>query len=117
MNIVTTAGLTALLTDGYAQWDYLAVGTGIVAAPTVSTTALATEIDRVTMGSRSASAGQLILEAMLYNNDGVGTLTEVGVFDAASGGNLLAYVTLSSSTVKTANEALIFSLTITLGND
>lgn len=113
--VLTTAGLAALLTNGDDTFTHFAVGTGTT-TPTLSDTALAAEIDRVAVTAKVVSANELEVQAFLTNGDGNGTLTEYGLYTAASGGTLLARGLFSTALVKTSQAPAVIVVTITLTN-
>lgn len=115
MAILTSLGLNARQTDGYTDFLYLAVGTGSQ-TEAVGLTALATELVRVAIGARTVAGAVLTLEALLTNAQGNGDLTEWGIFDASSGGNMLAYGTWSTAQTKTSSQGAILIVTDTLSN-
>lgn len=113
--VLTTAGLTALLTNGDDQFTHFAVGTGTT-TPTVSDTALATEIDRVALTAKVINNNELEVQAFLTNADGNGTLTEYGLWTAATGGTLLARGLFTTAVSKNAQAPAVIVVTITLTN-
>lgn len=113
--ILTPAGAEAKHTNGYTQFTHLAVGTG-TQTEAESVTALATELDRIAIGGYDPTDFTLLYETLFSNAEGVGTITEMGFYDASSGGNLLAYHVFASAIVKAANEALLISVSEVLAN-
>ena len=119
-NMVANAGRTWLLNMGTqgtppAKMGWMALGTGTT-APTTSDTALQTEM----AGSRTATTnnGAITAQSMVFTctfNPGVatGSLTEAGIFNATSGGTMLAHVTFGTIT-KNAGDTLTITWTITL---
>jgi len=100
-NIITDAGLAAiirLIFSGLTEnkFGYLAIGTGTT-AEAVTDTALQTEVKRkaatITQETTTISGDTAKLEATFSSADGLtGTqnISETGIFNAASGGILLA---------------------------
>lgn len=87
-NTVTTAGKNALLDQLLAsptlgKPTHMAVGTG-----TPSGTALGTELDRNALTSKNRSTNVVTMVGDWAAGDGTGAITEAGVFDAASSGNM-----------------------------
>jgi hypothetical protein len=118
-NLVTNAGLNLVrdLLDGdsVAGITHFAVGTG-TAAVTALDTALGTEVFRDVAGGRTSNAQQLVLSYYLNSADANGnTLSEAGLFNAASAGTMFARVALSPPITKTAAVAVSFFWTINLG--
>ena len=118
-NLVTNAGLDLVrdLLDGdsVAGITHFAVGTGSAAATALDTT-LDTEVFRDTVSGRTSNAQQLVVQYYLNSADANGnTLTELGLFNAASAGTLFARVALGTSIVKTAAIAVTLNWSINLG--
>jgi hypothetical protein len=111
---LTQAGLDAMAGTGRANFTYLGVGTGS-ASFSLGMTAMGTELVRVAL-SVSLSSSALTMTAYLNSAQANGTLTEYGMWDAASGGNLLLYGTWPTAKVKDSSEAMLISETVTLAN-
>ena len=96
-NIVTTVGRSALVDllqdhTAVAEWQYIAVGTG-VGAEAEGDEALGTEVDRViaTQGEPAGQPTTYQLTVTWTNGEGsTVALTEIGVFNDAVAGTLLA---------------------------
>jgi hypothetical protein len=117
-NLITTAGLTRLAAlvagTGATAPSHMAIGTGTT-APTISDTTLATEVDRNALVATTASANVVTYRAYWAKSDGnTNTIAEVGLFDAAAAGTLIARTILDSTVVKNATKALSISWTFTL---
>lgn len=108
---LTDIGVNKLMDDGKADFAYMAVGTGIQVF-NVNLTALVTENVRVAI-SPSVAGTVLTVSGFLNNTQGNATLTECGLFDAASSGNMLAYGTFATSVVKDSSKGLIIDATVT----
>ena len=118
-NLVVNDGLNLIrdLLDGdaVAGITHFAVGTGTAAA-TAGDTALGTEVFRAAVTGRTSNSQQLVVSYYLPSGSANGnTLTEAGLFNAASVGTMFARVKLASSIVKTASIAVTFTWTINLG--
>lgn len=118
-NLVTNAGLNLVrdLLDGdsVAGITHFAVGTGSAVVTALDTT-LDNEVFRDTVSGRTSNAQQLVVQYYLGSGDANGnTLTELGLFNAASAGTLFARVALGTSVVKTAAIAVTFNWSINLG--
>jgi len=105
-NIITNAGLAEIVKLvfglGGTAFKYLAIGTGTT-AETASDTALEAEIARkqatITQTTTSVSKDTALLEATFSSADdlsGTQNISEAGVFNASSGGTLLARKTFSA---------------------
>lgn len=112
-NTVTTAGknmiadrLLASPTLGVPT--HMAIGTGSPAA-----NALGTELDRNALTSKNRSGAVVTFVADWAAGDGTGAITEAGIFDAASTGNM--HMSQSFSVVnKGASDVLSISWTLTV---
>ncbi len=110
---IPTAGLAAMSTKlGSTLWVAVGTGTGDF---TDDETTMYTELVRVAVVTYRASDSQLQLEAALTSTQGVGTLTEIGVFDAASGGSMWAHYPISPSDVKPNTEGRVYLVQIPIG--
>jgi hypothetical protein len=112
-NTVTTAGknmiadrLLASPTLGVPT--HMAIGTG-----TGGTTALTTELDRNAFTTKTRSNAVVTMVGDWAAGDGTGALTEAGVFDAASVGNMHLYTSFSVIN-KGAADALTITWTLTI---
>ena len=118
-NLVTTVGLRqalkmALGVSGGTAAYYLAVGTGAAVAPTVASTALVTALAGHFQLTNAVNANVATLEGFLTNSQGIGTLTEWGLFDSVL--TMLGYGQFTPSVVKTAANTLTVTVTATLVN-
>jgi len=116
-NVITNVGLSAItqLTFGLgsAPFKYIAIGTG-TNAESVTDTALQNEIARkqagITQTTTLISGDTAVLEATFSSSDnlsGTITITEIGVFNASSGGTLLARKVISGIPVNfTAGDSI-----------
>jgi hypothetical protein len=112
-NTVTTAGknmiadrLLASPTLGVPT--HMAIGTG-----TGGTTTLTTELDRNAFTTKTRSNAVVTMVGDWAAGDGTGALTEAGVFDAASAGNMHLYTSFSVIN-KGAADALTITWTLTI---
>jgi hypothetical protein len=106
--------------DGNAvssPWNYIAIGTGST-APAAGDTALVTELVRLQDSQAeytSTPSSQLELVASFGPGVGTGTVRESGLFNANSGGDMLARQTFTEIT-KGASDTLTVTWTITLSS-
>ena len=112
-NAITTAGKNGmadqlLASPSLGKPTHMAVGTG-----SPSGTALGTEVDRNALTSKTRSTNVVTLVGDWAAGDGTGTLTEAGIFDASSAGNMWNSGTLSPSVPKGASDTLQITWTIT----
>lgn len=111
-NTVTTAGKNGaadqlLASPTLGKPTHMAIGTG-----TPSATALGTELDRNALTSKTRSGAVVTMVGDWAAGDGTGALTEAGVFDAASAGNM--WLSASFAVVnKGANDTLQITWTLT----
>ena len=119
-SLVTTLGLTALAN----QWTglsspttmpHLAVGSGTT-TPALSDTALQTEIVRVSPDTKSVSEGVITVEHYYGTTEGNGTIAEVGLLSASSGGILHVHGQPAAAVTKTTNKTMRITVTLTLSN-
>lgn len=112
-NTVTTAGKNGiadqiLASPSLNKPTHMAVGTG-----TPSGTALGTENDRNALSSKTRSGAVVTMVGDWAAGDATAALTEAGVFDAASTGNM--WLSTSFSVInKGANDTLQISWTLTI---
>ena len=113
-NTVTTAGKNGLADQSLAsptlaKMTHMALGTGSPGA-----TALGTEIDRNALATKTRSGNVITMTATWAAGDGTGTLTEAGVFDAASTGNMWLSASYTAKP-KGASDSLTVTWTLTVG--
>jgi hypothetical protein len=97
-------------------WNYIAIGTGST-APAAGNTALVSELVRLqdTEAEYTTTSKQLELQVVFDPGTGTGTIAESGLFNAASGGDMLARQTFAAIS-KGASDTLTVTWTITLSN-
>ncbi len=111
-NTVTTAGKNGaadqlLASPTLGKPTHMAIGTG-----TPTGTALGTELDRNALTSKTRSGAVVTFQGDWAAGDGTGAITEAGVFDAASSGNM--WMSASFSVInKAAGDTLSISWTLT----
>ena len=112
-NTVTTAGKNGiadqtLASPSLGKPTHMAVGTG-----TPSATALGTELDRNALTSKTRSSAVVTMVGDWAAGDGTGAITEAGIFDASSTGNM--WCSASFAVVnKGASDTLSISWTLTI---
>lgn len=112
-NTVTTAGKNGiadqiLASPTLGKPTHMAVGTG-----TPSGTALGTELDRNALTSKTRSGAVVTMVGDWAAGDATGAITEAGVFDASSGGNM--WLSSSFSVInKGASDTLQITWTLTI---
>jgi len=112
-NTVTTAGKNGiadqiLASPTLGKPTHMAVGTG-----SPSATALGTELDRNANTSKTRSDAVVTIIGDWAAGDGTGTLTEAGIFDASSNGNMWMSASFSAL-VKGAADTLQITWTLTV---
>lgn len=111
-NTVTTAGKNGaadqiLASPTLGKPTHMAIGTG-----TPTGTALQTELDRNALTSKTRSNAVVTMVGDWAAGDGTGAITEAGVFDASSTGNM--WMSASFSVInKAAADTLSISWTLT----
>lgn len=113
-NTVTTAGKNAiadqlLASPSLAKPQYMAIGTG-----TPSGTALGAEVARAAFSTLTRSTNVVTAVGNYAAGTGTGTITEEGIFDAASVGNMHFSSSFGAIT-KGASDTLQITHTITVG--
>ena len=114
-NLVVTAGknwVADRMNDANTVMTHMAVGTGTTAAAAGNTT-LVTENDRNALTSTTVSGNAIAYVATWAAGDGTAALTEAGLFDAASAGDMLAR-TVFSVVNKGAADSMTITWTITV---
>ena len=116
-NIVVTAGkgyvASRLKESGRAtEMGYMAIGTGTGTAAVANTT-LGTELDRNALTSTTVSGVTVAYVGQWNAGDGTGAITEAGIFNASSGGTMLARVKFDVIN-KGANDSMTITWTITV---
>lgn len=116
-NLVVSVGknfITSRMKDGTATaMTHMAVGTGNTAESTSDTT-LDSEAARVALTSSTVTANAIAYVATFPAGTGTAALVEAGLFNAASGGTMLARTTYSVIN-KGAADTLTVTWTITVG--
>jgi hypothetical protein len=116
-NLITNVGRNAIVerldsSPGTSQPTHMAIGTGTNAAA-AGDTALQTELDRNALTSNTSSANVLTMVGDWAAGDGTGTITEAGVFNAASGPSLYSRAVFGAI-AKAAGDTLSITWTYTL---
>jgi hypothetical protein len=112
INTVTTAGKQGaadqvLASPTLGKPTHMAIGTG-----TPSGTALGTELDRNALTSKTRSGAVVTMVGNWAAGDGTGAITEAGIFDASSVGNM--WTSASFSVInKGSNDTLQITWTLT----
>ncbi|MBT4123249.1 MAG: hypothetical protein HOE35_04880 [Candidatus Ruthia sp.] len=116
-NLVVTAGknwVADRMADANAVMSHMAIGTGTTAAA-AGDTALGTQLDRnaLTTSGGVVSGNTITYASTWAAGDGTGAVTEAGIFDASSGGDMLAR-TVFSVVNKGAADSMTITWTITV---
>lgn len=115
-NLVVATGLDFIASrmkdDSSTAMGYMAIGTGTTAAAGGDTT-LGTELDRNALSSTTVTGNQIEYVASWVAGDGTGAVTEAGIFNADTAGDMLAR-TVFDVVNKAANDSLSITWTITL---
>lgn len=117
-NLVTQTGKNGiadqvLASPTLAKPGWMAVGTGTT-SPATGDTALQTESARVALTSKTRSTNVITYVGTFAAGTGTGALTEAGIFDAATTGNLWNRVTFAAVN-KGASDSLTITWTTTIG--
>ena len=116
-NLVVTAGknwVADRMADANAVMSHMAIGTGTTAAA-AGDTALGTQLDRnaLTTSGGVVSGNTITYASTWAAGDGTGAVTEAGIFDASTGGDMLAR-TVFSVVNKGAADSMTITWTITV---
>ena len=114
-NLVVTAGkewVADRMNDANTVMTHMAVGTGTTAAA-AGDTALGTQLDRNALTSTTVTGNTIEYACTWAAGDGTGALTEAGIFDASTGGDMLAR-TVFSVVNKGAADSMTITWTITV---
>jgi len=119
-SLITDNGLNAAVSKwlnvgSTTNMTHLAVGSGTT-TPAVTDTAMQTEIVRVAPDTKSVSDNIITLEHYYGTTEGNGTIAEVGVLSASSGGVLHMHGQPAAAVTKTTNKTMRVTVTITLDN-
>lgn len=115
-NLIVTVGKNhiAARIQGTSQgvMSYMAIGT-VATTPTVGDLTLNTEIARVALATYTNSTNTIQATATFAGGTGTGTLREAGLFNASTGGTMLAHTTFPAIT-KASSDTLSITWTITI---
>jgi hypothetical protein len=116
-NLIVTVGVNGIVdqlvaSPGINKPSHMAIGTGGT-SPSAGQTTLTTELDRNALTSKSRSGAVLTMVGDWAAGDGTGAITEAGVFDASSSGNMYSRA-LFSTINKAAGDTLQITWTYTL---
>ena len=114
-NLVVTAGknwVADRMNNANTVMSHMALGTGTTAAAAGNTT-LVTELDRNALTSTTVTGNAIEYAATWAAGDSTGAITESGIFDASSAGDMLAR-TVFSVVNKGANDSMTITWTITV---
>ncbi len=115
-NLVVTAGknfVSSRMKDTTkAAMSHMAVGTGTTAAAAGNTT-LVTELDRNALTSTTVTTNEIAYVCTWAAGDGTGAITEAGLFNASSGGDMLCR-TVFSVVNKGSADSMTITWTITV---
>jgi hypothetical protein len=114
-NLVVTAGkewVADRMNNANTVMTYMSIGTGTTAAAAGNTT-LVTELDRNALSSTTVTGADVAYVATWAAGDGTGAITEAGIFNAASAGDMLAR-TVFSVVNKGADDSMTITWTVTV---
>jgi hypothetical protein len=110
-NLVVTTGkeyVASRMKDATTTaMSHMAVGSGST-SPAAGDTALGSELDRQALASTTVSSNEITYVATFGAGDGTGAISEAGLFNAASGGDMLCRTTFG-----VVNKGASDSMTIT----
>jgi hypothetical protein len=115
-NLVVAVGkdviASRLVGNSLAIMSHMAVGSSNTAATTSQTT-LGTELGRVVLDTTTRAANTITYIATFPAGTGTGSLTEAGILNASSSGNLLCR-TVFGIVTKTASDTVIITWNVTV---
>jgi hypothetical protein len=117
-NLIVTVGKNGiadqlLASPSISKPSHMAIGTGTNAAAAGDTT-LQTELDRNALTSKTRATNVVTMVGDWAAGDGTGAITEAGILDASSSGNLYARAVFSVIN-KGASDTLSITWTFTVG--
>lgn len=116
-NVSTTVGKAHIAdqlagTPAESAMSHMAIGTGADAG--ADPTALTTELSRLALVSNVATTNTVLYQCTWAAGVGTGTITEAGIFNAATVGTMLCYVHWDSAIPKVADVELTLKWTVTI---
>lgn len=115
-NLVVTTGknyvASRMVGTSSNVMSHMAIGTG-TASPVVGDTALGTQAGRVSLSAFTAAANAITATASFPAGTGTGAITEAGIFNASSGGDMLCRTTFPVVN-KAAGDSISISWVITV---
>ena len=116
-NLVVNTGLTFICSrmagTSAGVMSHMAVGSGTTAAAAGQTDLVSILGSREALDSTSASSNTITFVSSFEAGEGTGAITESGIFNASSGGTMLARVTFPAVN-KQADDTMSITHTITL---
>ena len=115
-NLVVTAGkeyvASRMKDTSDSAMSHMAIGTGSTAAA-AGNTALGSESARTALTSTTVSGADIVYVDTFAAGTGTGAITEAGIFNASSGGDMLCR-TVFSVVNKGASDAMTITWTVTV---
>jgi len=115
-NLVVTTGKTytasRMVGTSSNVMSHMAIGTGTT-SPAVGDTALGTQAGRVSLSAFTAASNAITATATFPAGTGTGAITEAGIFNASSGGDMLCRTTFPVVN-KAAGDSISISWVITV---
>ena len=115
-NLVVTSGLEFIADrmtgTGSAVMSYMGIGTGTT-APSAGQTSLISQADRNALTSATTTGASVTYEATFAPGEGTGAITEAGIFNASSGGDMLCRTTFAVVN-KASGDTLTINWTVTV---
>ena len=116
-NLVVTAGkdwVADRMNNANTVMTHMEIGSGSTTAA-VGQTTLVTAVDRNALTSTTVTDNAIAYVATWAAGDGTGAIIEAGIFDASSGGDMLARTVFTSGVVnKGAADSMTITWTITV---
>lgn len=116
-NLVVTSGLTFIASrmagNSKAVMGYMGLGSGTTAAAAGQTDLVTLVGTRVSLSSTTPGTSNVVYSATFGQNTSTGAITEAGIFNAVSGGDMLCR-TVFAVVNKQAGDSMTITWTISL---
>ena len=116
-NLVVNTGIAYIVSrmkdTSKGAMSHMAVGSGTTAAGASQTDLVTLVGAREALDTSTASATNIVYECQFEAGDGTGALTEAGIFNAATSGDMLCR-TVFATVNKAASDTMVITWTVTL---
>lgn len=116
-NLVVNTGIAYIVSrmkdTSKTAMSHMAVGSGTTVASASQTDLVTLVGSREALDSSTASSTNIVYECQFDAGDGTGALTEAGIFNAATSGDMLCR-TVFATVNKAASDTMVITWTVTL---